>query len=99
MAPTSILCEELLDIKAEHEWVQGSNRFFIPIDVLRTLITEKTIAAELHHTFPGLAPSQLSSYSLVICDTAKRLFALLLCNNKVTSILEFVDEGITDADL
>ncbi|KAH8651809.1 kinase-like domain-containing protein [Tricladium varicosporioides] len=84
---------------AKLEWITGSNKYFLPADVLIKLITRDNVAAELRREFPTLANDDILRYSTTICLSGKRIFALLLCNDLLKSICQFVNEGITDRHL
>lgn len=84
---------------AQIEWPPERNTGFIPTDVLNQLTTHEEVSAELRSTNPHLPESRINEYTLSVCSTARRLFALLLFSNKASFVCAFLDEGITDQDL
>ncbi len=81
------------------EWPLEGNHYFLPIDLLENLVTEKTVKEELLHLKIAIEEQKLDSYVRSICTKAKKLFTLLLLQQQEMSIFAFMDEGITDSDL
>jgi hypothetical protein len=87
---------------AQIEAPQGSNSYFIPIDVLDRLLTRRNIRQELRKICPDMEEQRREVYINAICSTSKKLFAILLCTSSagnVRFICDFIDEGVNDADL
>ena len=78
------------------EWPPGQNRYFIPIDALDSLITYDNVKEELR----GLDQSKREhDYAKIICNSAKKIFAVLCDVDQVKSIFRLIDDGICDEDL
>jgi hypothetical protein len=91
------LADRLQD--AQIEWPPGQNSYFIPVDRLYDLVSEREVKRELRKIHPSLDELRILSYTSSICRTSRKLFALLICCKKGSYICEFLDEGITDQDL
>lgn len=81
------------------EWPPNQNKYFIPVNILKKLVTEESVKTELRTIYPSLSDKKILSYTTSICQDAKKLFAILLCGVKTNYIANFLDEGITDQDL
>lgn len=83
----------------QNESTSEENKFFIPIDILNSLLTQDAIEKELQTYGITRGRKDLSSYVKDIHTKAKKIFAVLLCRSKGDSIFSFIDEGIGDKDL
>ena len=89
----------------QFEWVEGSNRWIIPIDSLNSLVNTESVRAELLRiSRDPIDNDRLGFYTREICQARKKLFATLLCGwgrrSKCSrTILGLVDEEVTDSDL
>lgn len=98
--PECILKNEILDSQIECPGF----KYFVPIGELHKLVNESTIRKALQTIYPTLADRdqrRLQQYTATISVRSKRLFAILVCGENAVrqSIWEFIEEGITDADL
>ncbi|KAH8599219.1 kinase-like domain-containing protein [Bisporella sp. PMI_857] len=90
---------------ARHYWPiprTDADTYFIPRDCIENLLTFEAVNDQLHRAYPGESEAWISSLTKSICLSAKRLFIILLCGGQIDSshyIHEFIEEGITDADL
>ncbi|KAF4633525.1 hypothetical protein G7Y89_g4594 [Cudoniella acicularis] len=83
---------------ARIEWPRGQNRYFIPAGTLTRLLTSETIIFELAK---ALNRSKMDLHELAekILTKALRLFAILVCIDMTSSILDFLNEDLGDDDL
>jgi hypothetical protein len=89
-------------IVSKREWPSESNSYFIPINEIEKGVQEKVVRTALRGIYPGLDSRRLDSAAHRICNTAQRLFTVLLCGSEGRyrlAILDFVEGGVTDADL
>jgi hypothetical protein len=93
----SLLLEQLTD--AGIEWPRGGNRYFVPISKIAQLVTPQSIHDELAIQSSPVPGHIISEYAPLIHKHSSKLFAILVIILKSSSILEFVDENITDDDL
>lgn len=91
------LRDELLD--SQKLWPPGRNTGFIPIDALYSILTFKAISEELSQIDPSKNEKEILLCVNYIYGKARKLFALLLCQNKSNFIYSFIEEGIYDEDL
>jgi len=80
-------------------WPRGNEQFFIPINAQDRLLTAENIATEFERLFPKLDWRTRSNYVSRICGSARKLFAILLVIDEGKSIIDFLEDGITDNDL
>lgn len=92
--------------RVQFEWVEDSNQWIIPNNSLERLVNPQNVHAELIRmaTSRSMSTDELQRYTRDICRTRKKLFAILICGWGDRSIwyktvLDLVDEGITDSDL
>jgi len=93
------LLEELENAKIE--WPKGSSKYFIPRDSLETIVNMRSVEAELTKLFPSLTSRELHQYVDIIFDPlrmARGVFVTVLRTRK-ESILDILEEGVTDLDL
>lgn len=90
----------------QFEWVEDSNQWIIPNNKLERLINFQNVSAELVRISSSspIPRDDLKHYAREICQTRKKLFAILICgwgerNKCCKTILGLVDEGIKDSDL
>jgi hypothetical protein len=87
------------------EWPHHGGSYFIPNDILETLINEFRIAQALQDIYTSMPEQRRQIYAAGVCDKAKhskKIFAILLCGLHGTCshhIQRFLDDGITDRDL
>jgi hypothetical protein len=89
----------------------ADGRYFIPIDKLAEIITTNSVQVELHGHFPRMSRADAHKYAAVIAGTVvrgqrrntftsrRRIFATLVLIERVTTILDFIREGLYDSDL
>lgn len=75
----------------------GTHRF-IPADALNRVITQQAVHEELDRS-TDLSASDISLISHTISESARKIFAILVCIGKVDLISSFLRESIIDADL
>ncbi|TVY93333.1 Cyclin-dependent kinase [Lachnellula willkommii] len=95
------LKDDLLDCQEESPI--GSNRYFVPINMMKSLVTRPKVEAALQNIYPRMADDRilLKRYSESISLRSKRVFAILITGEDIfrEAIKKFVDEGVTDDDL
>jgi hypothetical protein len=84
---------------ARIEWPKGDNRYFIPADVLQSLVTVESIYSELVRCRIKMQRDEILDTSKRIWKAAPRIFAILVCMNKGRCIINFLNEGLEDEDL
>jgi len=86
---------------AKIECQTSPNKYFIPRDHLENIVNIENVRRELKTLFPSLTATKLNQYIATIFHpsrTATGVFVTVLWTRK-ESILEVLDEGITDSDL
>ncbi|TVY19984.1 Cyclin-dependent kinase 2 [Lachnellula arida] len=103
--PTPAWLDTLQDdlLNCQKESPPGSTRYFVPINMMKSLVTRSKVEAALQNIYPRMAEDRmlLKRYSESINLRSKRVFAILITEGSIfrEAIKEFVDEGITDDDL
>jgi hypothetical protein len=85
--------------RCQIEWPKGRNTYFIPADDIRRLVTEGSILNELRCSNLDLPEALLREEARSACQSAYKLFAILVCANKSSSFHSFLKEGLCDDDL
>jgi hypothetical protein len=81
------------------EWPEGGNQYFIPADDLRRLVTVDSIRNQLKYSKPDLLEDRLLEMAESACKSAFKLYAILVCANRVSHFYNFLQEGLSDDDL
>jgi hypothetical protein len=88
------------------EWPEYSNQFILPNPSLEALINFQSVSAELLRmpSSDPLTRVDLHRYANAICNSNKKLFAILIFEygdeaKWFKTMLGLIDEGITDSDL
>ncbi|KAH8651811.1 kinase-like domain-containing protein [Tricladium varicosporioides] len=87
-------------LNAQIEWPEGENKYFIPVDAIRKLVTVHSILVELRRFETDISePGRLVRLSGFILATAPRLFAILVYIGETRSVWKFLKDGLDDTDL
>jgi hypothetical protein len=84
------------------EWPLRANSYFIPINEIENRVEERVVRTALRGIYSGVDQRRLDAAAHRICNTAQRLFTVLLCASKGayrSAILDFIEDNVTDADL
>lgn len=87
------LCSSLM------ETPNGEANYYIPVDSLYEALTPEAIRNELRKIYTEKEEQLVLRYERAVSNTAKRLFALLIFEDKLKFIGEFLEEGVGDKDL
>jgi hypothetical protein len=82
------------------EWPEHENRYFVPIDRLKELITYGSILEEFERCklkFPSNQAKKKTANRIL--SSCWRLFAILVYVGRAKFICDFLDEGLDDSDL
>ncbi|PVH74786.1 kinase-like protein [Cadophora sp. DSE1049] len=84
-----------------HYWPPppATNTYFIPNNRVEDLVKIERVRPALDGLHPSLPSEKLDALADVICSEAKKLFAIFLMSEKLQTLLELLDERITDLDL
>lgn len=87
--------------RAQIEWPEGDNRYFVPVDAFETLVTRSSIRTELGRIYgSALDEKRLDYYVNRIYPKSRKIFAIVVygssgsCNK---DICNFIDDDITDS--
>jgi hypothetical protein len=95
--PIAALQSKFFDCRIE--WPKEGNQYFIPADDLRELVTVDSILNQLKFSKPDMPGDRLLEMAQSACESAYKLFAILVCANKGGTFYDFLQEGLSDADL
>ena len=85
---------------AKIEWPKGSNKYFFPADCLETIVNRNSVRTELGNLFPRLDSRELNKHVDTIFNSTPAIGVFItVLRTRKTSILEILDEGLTDLDL
>ena len=84
---------------ARIEWPKAQNRYFIPVDEFRRLITVDSVLHELQRCRNDVSKEELWGIAARVWEFAPRLFAILVCLSKGECIGNFLREELNDGDL
>jgi hypothetical protein len=91
------LQEDFFEVRKE--WPKEGNQYFIPANDLRNLVTVDIILNQLRSSKPDIPEHELKQMAERACESAYKLFAILVCANKSNKFYDFLEEGLCDADL
>ena len=107
------LQQEILDARRNTREIESQTDTFVSKAKLRHVITVEAVTRELTRTAAQLSPDQVTFYAETVCaetedegqkgttkiTTFRKIFALLVLIEAVSSVADFVREGVTDQDL